>query len=173
MTISIYIANLGKYNEGEIIGEWLTLPATNEEIQNIFKRIGIDGDYEEWIILDYESDIQYLKIHEHDNIETLNEYAKAWEELDDDEKLAVVAYLKEIYSDFEEAHEVVKNGDYIIYRDCVDMEAVAREFLYNTGYFHNLPDDIIDFFDFEKYGDYMKHDGNFVFIEDNCVWFYY
>ena len=31
--IKVYLANLGKYNEGELVGEWLELPCTEEEIE--------------------------------------------------------------------------------------------------------------------------------------------
>ena len=36
-----FITNLGKYNEGELIGEWVGFPVTPEEMQEVFKRIGI------------------------------------------------------------------------------------------------------------------------------------
>ncbi|MGX8950038.1 antirestriction protein ArdA, partial [Providencia stuartii] len=32
--ISVFITNLGKYNEGELVGEWLELPATSKEIEH-------------------------------------------------------------------------------------------------------------------------------------------
>ncbi|MCI6825117.1 MAG: antirestriction protein ArdA [Ruminococcus bromii] len=32
--LSIYLTNLGKYNEGYLIGEWLNLPATDDEIED-------------------------------------------------------------------------------------------------------------------------------------------
>ena len=32
-----YITNLGKYNEGELVGEWVKFPTTSEELQ---KEIG-------------------------------------------------------------------------------------------------------------------------------------
>ena len=51
---SAYITNLGKYNEGELIGEWVKFPITNEEMQDVFKRIGINRHYEEWFITDYD-----------------------------------------------------------------------------------------------------------------------
>ncbi|MGX5287622.1 antirestriction protein ArdA, partial [Morganella morganii] len=41
--ISVFITNLGKYNEGELVGEWLELPATSKEIEHCLVRIGIDG----------------------------------------------------------------------------------------------------------------------------------
>ena len=47
--INVYITNLGKYNEGHLIGKWLELPASNEEIEKVLKEIGIDGEeYEEY-----------------------------------------------------------------------------------------------------------------------------
>ena len=35
-----YITNLGKYNEGRLVGETLKFPATTEEVQALLKRIG-------------------------------------------------------------------------------------------------------------------------------------
>ena len=37
-----YITNLGKYNEGELVGETLKFPTTKEEVQGLLKRIGVD-----------------------------------------------------------------------------------------------------------------------------------
>ena len=56
-----FVTNLGKYNEGMLIGEWVKLPTTEEEMQKVFERIGIGKQdefgqpYEEWFITDYES----------------------------------------------------------------------------------------------------------------------
>ena len=37
-----YVTNLGKYNEGELVGETLKFPTTTEEVQALLKRIGVD-----------------------------------------------------------------------------------------------------------------------------------
>ena len=42
-----FVTNLGKYNEGFLVGEWVKFPVTNEEMQAIFRRIGIGRRYEE------------------------------------------------------------------------------------------------------------------------------
>ena len=42
-----FITNLGKYNEGFLVGEWMKFPVTNEEMQEVFRRIGIGRRYEE------------------------------------------------------------------------------------------------------------------------------
>ena len=36
-----FVTNLGKYNEGMLVGEWVKLPITEEEMQKVFERIGI------------------------------------------------------------------------------------------------------------------------------------
>ena len=33
-----FITNLGKYNEGFLVGEWVKFPVTNEEMQAVFRR---------------------------------------------------------------------------------------------------------------------------------------
>ena len=43
-----------KYNEGFLVGEWVKFPVTNEEMQAVFRRIGIGRRYEEWFITDYD-----------------------------------------------------------------------------------------------------------------------
>ena len=56
-----YITNLGKYNEGELVGETLKFPTTTEEVQGLLKRIGVDGvRYEEFFIPGtFESSVQW------------------------------------------------------------------------------------------------------------------
>lgn len=55
-----FITNLGKYNEGVLVGEWVKFPTTAEELQKVFERIGIGSKddfgrpYEEWFITDYD-----------------------------------------------------------------------------------------------------------------------
>lgn len=45
--LKIYIANLGKYNEGELVGKWVELPC--EDLDEVLKEIEVvDGTaYEE------------------------------------------------------------------------------------------------------------------------------
>ena len=52
--LEVYITNLRKYNEGELIGEWVKLPVSIDEYQNVLGRIGIKPGYEEVFITDYD-----------------------------------------------------------------------------------------------------------------------
>ena len=59
-----YITNLGKYNEGRLVGETLKFPATTEEVQALLKRIGVDGvRYEEIFITSFDGDALQKGLH--------------------------------------------------------------------------------------------------------------
>lgn len=163
----IYLTNLGKYNEGHLIGEWVDLPISEEELQKVLDRIGINEEYEEYFITDYETDFDGIEIGEYSNLDDLNEMAETLESLDDDEKEVVDAIMSEGYS-LEEAIE--KKDDCMVYCDCSDMEDVAREYAEQTGLLDSIPENLQSYFDFEAYGRDMSYEGTFVFTNNgNCV----
>ena len=56
--LEAYITNLGKYAEGQLVGETLKFPTTAEEVQSLLKRIGVDGiRYEEIFITSFDGDV--------------------------------------------------------------------------------------------------------------------
>ena len=74
----IYIANLGKYNEGELVGAWFTPPVDYDEMA---ERIGLDDRYEEYAIHDYELPFE---IDEYTPIEEVNRLCEMVEDLPED-----------------------------------------------------------------------------------------
>ena len=122
MDFKIFIANLGKYNEGEMIGEWINLPATEEELQEVLNRIGINEEYEEIFIADYENEFNYI-VNEYDNLDELNEIAYKLDNLTDYDKEILKAGL-ELWN-FE---DVFDNLD-----DFILMEDINTD--YDLGYY--------------------------------------
>lgn len=57
----IYIANLGKYNEGELVGAWFTPPVDYDEMA---ERIGLNDRYEEYAIHDLKKRAIHAMIRE-------------------------------------------------------------------------------------------------------------
>ena len=110
--MKIYLTNLGKYNEGILQGEWVELPVSQEELQEVFKRIGINEEYEEYFITDYECD--FYEVGEYENLDTLNDIAERIEELDEEESKVVKALMSELGYTLDEAIDKVNNGDYRI-----------------------------------------------------------
>lgn len=78
-----YITNLGKYNEGELVGKWIEFPITEEELEEVFEEIGINEEYEEFFFTDWESDFSW-SLGEYENIEDMNELAEALNGADGD-----------------------------------------------------------------------------------------
>lgn len=86
--ISVFITNLGKYNEGELVGKWLGLPASKDDIHQDLIDIGIDNiNYEEYFLTDYESPINGVTcyINEYSQLNEINELAIALDCLTEDE----------------------------------------------------------------------------------------
>lgn len=169
--IKVFITNLGKYNEGYLIGEWLELPATEKEITDVLKRIGIneepdeDGNYyEEYFITDYETDVDGLKIGEYENLDDLNELAEA---VEDNEEAAAAL----IYYGYDTADEIRDNLDNVIYVTSTEGSE-SEEFA--IGWFYakeagclNIPDEIEPYFDFEAYGRDIMMEGSFYTVGRN------
>ena len=83
--LEAFVTNLGRYNEGFLIGEYLKLPATTEEVQALLKGIGVDGvRYEEIFITDYECHVSglYDVLGEYESIDELNYLAGLIDEMD-------------------------------------------------------------------------------------------
>lgn len=163
--INIFITNLGKYNEGELIGEWVMLPISEEELKKVCERIGINEDYEEYFITDYECD--FMKIGEYESISSLNEIAEKISELDEEEKKVAKALISECSYTIDEAIEKVNNGDYIIYYDCNDITDVAYQVVEECGYLNDVPDTVARYFDYESFGRDLGIEGTFIFTDDN------
>ena len=163
--MKIYLTNLGKYNEGELIGEWVKLPISQEELQEVFERIGINEEYEEYFITDYECD--FYEVGEYENLDTLNEIAERIEELDEEESKVVKALMSYLGYTLDDAIDKVDSGDYRIYSDCNDMTDVAYEVVEECDYFRNVPETVARYFDYEAFGRDLGIEGTFIFTDDN------
>ena len=84
-----FITNLGKYNEGALVGEWVKFPTTAEELKKVFERIGIGAKddfgqtYEEWFITDYDCYVDglYDLLGEYANLDELNYLASKLDDI--------------------------------------------------------------------------------------------
>ena len=56
-----YITNLNAYNNGKIIGKWLKFPSTEEQLNDILSKIGVDNKYREWFVSDYDIYVDNIK----------------------------------------------------------------------------------------------------------------
>lgn len=164
--LKIYLTNLGKYNEGELVGEWVELPATDEELEKVKERIGINKFYEEWFITDYETNFGF-KVDEYANLDELNGMAETLDNLSGTE-IEIMETLTENGYDLEDALETLDNVIY--YSDCNDMEDIAYQYIEESGLLNNVPQEIARYFDYAALGRDMEIEGNFIFTDNgNCI----
>jgi len=66
MSMEIFLTNLGKYVEGCLVGQWVKLPVPEDKLESVLKQIGINDEYEEYFITDYETSFHGLRDVQHD-----------------------------------------------------------------------------------------------------------
>ena len=116
--MEIYLTNLGKYNEGYLVGEWVHLPVSDDDLRAVFDRIGINEEYEEFFITDYEN--SPIRIDEYDSIEQLNVLAEKIESLSDVDNLILEYFINYESLNICEAIEEFDEGNYCYYWDVMD-----------------------------------------------------
>ena len=157
-TINVYITNLHAYAAGELRGEWLALPATEEERRAAWERI---GSPEEIFFTDYESeDVPGISQHldEYESLDQLEELAEALEDMDESERQTLAAVLE---SGIASSHgaagllelcEDVQDGAYTLIEGVDNVENLGWYYAEETGAIDELPDWARGYFDFGAYG---------------------
>jgi antirestriction protein len=169
MIIKGFITNLGKYNEGELIGKWIEFPVSDDDLQEVLKKINCcyydeDGEYintgyEEFFFTDWETGFND-NFGEYENIDDINKIAEALEKWD--EKLFIAAC--EVWNVDE-----VLDSDPDDYYLCSNITSD-----YDLGEYYAVECCCIDFknnptleryFDFEAFGRDIRFDSNGGFTE--------
>jgi len=114
------------YNEGELVGEWFKLPYTAEELDAVLKRIGIDEEYEEYFITDYENDWG-LRVDEYENLNLLNKVTTWIGRLSQHELQTLKAVIELETSDVYSIAEVIENLDkYILHANIMTFHDLGH-----------------------------------------------
>ena len=156
-----YITNLGKYAEGQLVGETLKFPATTEEVQSLLKNIGVDGvRYEEFFITAFDGDVMglYDYLTEYENLDELNHLAHLISELGSDEIETLEAVLNkgDHTSSVADIINLVHNLDcYDLHPGVTDDETLGRIYVEDMELL-DVPDNVLPYFDFEAYGRDMR-----------------
>ena len=157
-----FITNLGKYNEGSLVGEWVKFPTTAEELQKVFERIGIGSKddfgqpYEEWFITDYDCYVDglYDKLGEYENLDELNYLASKLDEMSQGEyeQFQVAMEIGDHSGSLQEIINLTENLDcYDIYPDIRDHDDLGRYYIEELDAMQ-VPEHLRNYIDYEAYG---------------------
>ena len=157
-----FITNLGKYNEGELVGEWVKFPTTAEELKKVFDRIGIGQKddfgqpYEEWFITDYDCYVGalYDKLGEYENLDELNYLASKLGEMGQGEYAQFQAAMEvgDHSGSLQEIINLTDNLDcYDLYPSIQDYDDLGRYYIEELDAMQ-VPEHLRNYIDYEAYG---------------------
>ena len=174
-----FITNLGKYNEGDLVGEWVKFPTTAEEMKEVFRRIGIGQKddfgqpYEEWFITDYDCYVDglYDKLGEYENLDELNYLASKLDEMSQSEYAQFQAGMElgDHCGSLLEIINLTENLDcYEIYPDIEDYDDLGRYYIEELDVMQ-VPEHLKNYIDYEAYGRDVAIDENGTFTDQGYV----
>lgn len=182
-----FITNLGKYNEGELVGEWVKFPTTADELKKVFERIGIGSEddfgnpYEEWFITDYDCYVGglYDKLGEYANLDELNYLAAKLDDMDRNEYNQFLAAMEmgDHTGSIQDLINLTENLDcYDVYPDIEDHDDLGRYYIDELDAMQ-VPDHLRNYIDYEAYGrDVAMEEGGefteFGYVRDTGSRFY-
>ena len=157
-----FITNLGKYNEGELVGEWVKFPTTHEELKKVFERIEIGAKddfghpYEEWFITDYDCYVGnlYDLLGEYANLDELNYLASKLDDMSRDEYNQFLAAMEvgDHTGSIQELINLTENLDcYDIYPGIENHDDLGRYYIDELEAMQ-VPDHLRNYIDYEAYG---------------------
>ena len=157
-----FVTNLGKYNEGELVGEWVKFPTTAEEMKQVFDRIGIGQTddfghtYEEWFITDYDCYVDglYDKLGEYESLDELNYLASKLDEMDrgEFEQFQVAMEIGDHSGSVQEIINLTENLDcYDVYPGIEDYDDLGRYYIDELDAMQ-VPEHLKNYIDYEAYG---------------------
>lgn len=149
-----YITNLGKYNEGQLIGEYISFPIDEDELQEVFERIGINDEYEEFFFTDWDCDCD-LSLGEYENIDEINELAEALDNWDED----LLKACLEVWS----IDDIIDNDpdDYWLATDIEDDYDLGYYWAVESGcYTIDRNNPLSNYIDYESFGRDIRYESS-------------
>ena len=181
-SISAFITNLGKYNEGELLGEWVDFPADKDSFQQMLRRIGIGSfdefghPYEEIFISDYECSCHAIRslLSEYESVSRLNYLSVRISELDlfqQEKYLAILESGCDSFSSIDALIDLSFNLECYDYRpDINDEYDLGYDQMIRSGFYQGSElKELTPYIDFESIGrDLMINDSG-AFSENGYV----
>ena len=177
-----FVTNLGKYNEGQLVGEWVKFPTTEEEMQKVFERIGIGSTdefgavYEERFITDYECPVHgvYDMLGEYESLDKLNYLASRIDEMDKWEQEKFVAIIEagcDEVSDIDDLINLTYNLDcYDFIPDIHDESDLGYYYVHDAGiYSEKELGPLANYIDYERFGRDIAMDESGEFTDEGYI----
>lgn len=141
-----FITNLGRYNEGELVGKWVEFPIYENALESVFEDIGINDEYEEYFFTDWDCSFEH-NFGEYELIDDVNEIAEQLLGWDEDLLSAVCENWGVNYA--------IDNGEYdfVLYSDIYTDYDLGYYWVHDSGCY-NLDEmgPLANYIDYESFG---------------------
>lgn len=152
MCIKIWLGDLGQYNAGNLVGEWLTLPMDEEELDAKVKQYSRNGEGD-YFIADYETPDGISVKEFGGDVQKLNEIAETLAGLSDYDVKRVAWLAGERDLEF-----ALDNYEDVTFYEGQRLNDVAWDMV-DEGLFGDVPDNIKSYLDYDAIGRDLRHDG--------------
>jgi antirestriction protein len=167
--LRVYITDLAAYNNGFLVGEWVSLPLDSAKLTYKIREILAEGQlqcndaqhHEEWFITDYEWEGDFsMIVDEYADVFALNDLVDELSVLSEHELLQCQFLLHEGYEfDYAiENHDDVIIYDYRSSTSFKDIYELLAEELVDDGCFGEIPDALVHYLDYSKIGRDLSFD---------------
>lgn len=135
----VWIGEQEAYNNGFLVGEWIELPASTEEITSFLEKIrkeaseAVGQEVEGCFYVGDTWDIPF-EVGEYEPLHVINEKVEAIIGFTEEELKALKVLMDDIGYDFEDALTKVNDGDIVFWWNCWSMKDVAYAIAEETGY---------------------------------------
>lgn len=166
--LKLFITDLSAYNNGFLVGEWVTLPLSGKELYMAISQILSEGEHlcqsdtnhEEIFITDYEwTGLELFNVGEYDSPWDINDDLGKLSELSSYKQKAVAFLLSEhITYDLDDA---IQRSEDVIIHENQRLEDVAYDLLQECYELDKLPSIIANNIDYEGVARELEHDGTY------------
>lgn len=170
--LKIFITNLSEYNNGNLIGEWVSLPSDSSFINQTIRKILSSDDSEEVFITDWEWDNKTIfEIDEYENIQLLNSKIVQLNELTSYQLESIYFLIKEGICGCDDLDECINQSyDVVIHRN-KSMKDIGIERIKEMVGLNEIPSIITNNIDYDGVGEEIRVGGYFV-EDDNTIYEY-
>lgn len=168
LELKAWIGNLGAYNAGHLLGEWVTFPIDEDESVELLKRIGVANEkgeiYRDYFIADYDCEFDAGElIGDYPSINYLNEIAEFLDKWDEKAFLAACEYAL-FYGETMEDLLERDPYDWWYFSWIDNLEELGRHFLQEEVTYSQFGF-IEQYFNFEEFGSDMNSSCSGVFTD--------
>ena len=167
--LNLYTANLAKYNEGYLVGDWIMLPTDDETLSQHIRTVL--GDNEEYAIHDYEKTFP-IEIHEYSNIYALNRTMQALESVAEGDRQVIALIADDEGMPITQVIEEWTDGKYNVF-PCNTLDQLGNYLNDNGLLGYEIPTEVIDYIDFENLADDWLMGGNYIDLSDHGFYITY